>query len=283
MGRLHADNVSARVAGAELAIVVDSVEAVARAAGERYGVPWSTWVGEAVGDAAVDGVVIAAPTALHAELVTLAAAAGKHVLCEKPLGSDAEACRCAVEAAEAAGVRLQVGFQRRFDPGWRELERCRDDGELGDLRLFRCSHRNAQRRDEALGDLYTDVAVHDLDAARWLAGDVGHVSASATEGAAAITLRFETGALGVVDVIDAVGYGFECAAELVGSRATARATAPLARDHAERHAGAYVAELEHFASSALGGPPSGADGRDAIAALELAELARRSALAEVPA
>jgi myo-inositol 2-dehydrogenase/D-chiro-inositol 1-dehydrogenase len=289
IGRLHAANLASR---ARLAGVVDTVESVARAVGDRHGVPWSTSLDELLPRAR--GVVIAAPTALHADLVSCAAAAGVDVFCEKPLGFTVEDARRAVEAAR--GVRLQVGFQRRFDPDWLALAGALRSGSLGDLTLFRCSHRNRGEPSGSLGDLFVDVAVHDLDSARWLGGEVAELHAWERPGAACISLRFESGALGLIDVSRRAGYGFECSAELVGTRATMRvgrasgtellrdgvAQMPLPGDHAERHAAAYVAELEHFTEVVAGADSHSADGEDAVAALRLALLARRSAATGAP-
>lgn len=304
IGRLHADNLAARVRSAVLAAVADPVEPLARNIAARYGVPWTSSLDALLGDPALDGVVIASPSRIHPELVRQAAAAGKHVFCEKPLGLDAEACTAAVAATEAAGVALQVGFQRRFDPGWRELKRELDNGAIGSLDLFRCSHRNAYapRAAESLGDVFVDIAVHDLDSARWIGGEATEVHGAVragNDGVALLSLRFESGALGVVDVHRSAGYGFECSVELVGARGTLRcgyasrrgdtemlidgnASTGLVRDHSERHAAAYVAELEHFAEVAAGGGEPQVGGADAVAALRLASVARRSAAVGAP-
>jgi predicted dehydrogenase len=292
IGLLHVANLADR---ALLLGVVDALEPVARAVGERHGVRWATSLDELLLDAR--GVVIAAPTSFHAELVERATAAGRHVFCEKPLGFDLEGAERAVAAARAAGVELQVGFQRRFDPGWLALRDALEGGELGELALLRASHRNAAEPRAQLGDLFVDVAVHDLDAARWLGGEVAELYAQERPGAATIALRFESGALGLIDVSRRAGYGFECSGELVGSCGTARAgygrevellrdgaaRSPLPADHAQRHAAAYVAELEHFAAVVLGAAPAGAGGDDAVAALRLALLARRSVATGAPA
>jgi predicted dehydrogenase len=292
IGRLHASNLAGRVASAELAAVVDPVEPLARSLGGRYRVGWATSAEEVL-DGDVDGVVIAAPTALHVGLVRLAAGAGRHVFCEKPLGFDVNEAAAATACARGAGVVLQVGFQRRFDPGWLAVKSMLDGDELGTLELLRGSHRNAgePHATEPLGDLFADVAIHDFDAARWLGGEVAELSAQARDGAATLALRFESGALGLIDVSRRAGYGFECSAEVVGSRATARvasgshevellrdgqASSPLPGDHAQRHAAAYLAELDRFGAAVLGRCPAGPGGEEAIAALELAERARRS-------
>jgi predicted dehydrogenase len=304
IGRLHAENLATRIGSAELVAVADAVEDLARNIAAALGVAWWTSLEELLSDTAVDGVVVAAPSELHPELVKLVAAANAHVFCEKPLGVDAGACAEAVGATRAAGVRLQVGFQRRFDPDWRALKAALDEGALGTLELLRCSHRNASPPEAVaqLGNVFVDMASHDLDAARWLAGEVSEVYACTGSGdgaTAALALGFEGGGLGLIDVHRRVGYGFECSAELVGSDATmrcgyherrggtellrdGRASASLARSHAQRHRAAYLAELEHFCEVALERCVPEVGGEDALAALRLAELAARSAALGVP-
>jgi myo-inositol 2-dehydrogenase/D-chiro-inositol 1-dehydrogenase len=303
IGRLHADNLSNRVGSAQLAAVVDANEELARRFGEVHGVTWTARLEDILGDPSLDGVVISAPSGLHPELVKLAAGAGKHVFCEKPLGLDSGACRAAVSEARAAGVALQVGFQRRFDPDWQAMKAALDEGATGALQLFRSSHRNAHAPSSVaeLGDVFVDIAIHDLDAARWLGGRISELYASTTPdgtGCAVIAARFESGALAAIDVHRAAGYGFECSAEVVGSKGTVRcgystrggcelladgrASTVLAENHAARHAAAYVAELEHFGNIAAGRGDPRVGGEDAAAALELAELACRAAARGTP-
>lgn len=297
IGRLHAANLAGRVPHAELAGVADALEPAARETGRVHSVPWTTTLGTLLHQVRPDGVVIAAPSALHPELVATAAEARVHVFCEKPLGLDTDGCATAVAAAREAGVALQVGFQRRFDRDWLALHAATRDGSLGALDLFRCSHRNvALPQASGLGDVFADVAIHDLDAALWLCGDVAELYAATgtDEAAATISLRFESGALGLIDVNGRAGYGFDCVAELVGGEGTLRcgyaarangvqllreggARAPLTRDHAERHRDAYIAELERFAAVVLDGEAPAVGGEDALAALRLAALAARSA------
>jgi predicted dehydrogenase len=303
IGRLHVDNLATSVPGAALAAVVDAIEPLARNLAARYGAPWATSIDEVLGDPALDGVVIATPSALHPELVKRAASAGKHVFCEKPLGLDVSACANAVAAAEAAGIALQIGFQRRFDPDWQMLEAELETGAIGSLALFRCSHRNAAspREGAGLGDVFSDVAVHDFDAARWLGGEVTELFATQADhgNGAVVSLRFEIGAAGVIDVHRDARYGFECSAELVGSGGTIRCgyaqrrdgtellrdgtiTAGLVQDHAHRHSAAYVRELEHFAAVTAGRADPVVSGHEALAALRLATLAARSSAVGAP-
>jgi predicted dehydrogenase len=243
---------------------------------------------------------------MHAEMVERAARAGKHVFCEKPLALDPGAGRRAVRAASAAGVCLQVGFQRRFDADWVAAKRRLDAGEVGDVLLLHVSHRNrcpphGPDRTGRLGSLFVDMSIHDMDCARWLIGEVRAANAFATAArddardveTAAIVLEFEGGALGIIDNTRVAGYGFDCRAEVMGRRSTLRigthqrpvdlelltqdgVLVPTPADHIERHRGAYVTEIRHFVECVRTGSAPAAGGDDALAALELSLAAERS-------
>jgi predicted dehydrogenase len=302
IGRLHARNLAVCVPGAELTGVADFVESIAHEVGRLLGVRWTCSVDDLLTHPRLDGVIIATPSASHPELVERVAAAGKHVFCEKPLGLDPDRCASAVAAAEEAGVALQVGFHRHFDREWEALRSALDSGALGTLTVLRCWHRNAAPPPVAgLGDLFTDLGVHDFDAVRRLAGEVTELYATATPGgdAAIVTLRCASGTIAVVELHRSAGYGFDAGAELIGTDATVRtaagggrgatellrdgvATTPVPADHVERHAAAYVRELEHFAAVARGRENPLVTGRDAFAALRIARAAARSAATGAP-
>jgi myo-inositol 2-dehydrogenase / D-chiro-inositol 1-dehydrogenase len=307
MGRLHAENLG-RLPGVDLVRVVDAVEDVARATGERLGVDWSTSFDDLVGDPELDGVAIATPTPQHAPMIERAAAAGKHVFCEKPIALDEETTVHAVQAAEAAGVKLQIGFHRRFDPDWRAAAARIQGGELGDVYLFRTSlrdkHGPTAEYIATSGGFFVDLTLHDLDTARWLVGEVAEVTASgaalsdpvyAEHGDidnAVVVLRFANGALGVIDNSRVAGYGYECSTEVVGSKATVRiashrrvhnewltpgrAEVDWVEDFTERYAQAYLLELEHFATCIREDRAPAVTGADALAAFLLARACDRS-------
>ena len=305
MGRVHARSLTARCADAGLACVYDADPAVAQRVATELEVPWAGSFAELL--ERCTAVAIATPTGTHAPLTVEAAAAGRPVFCEKPLSLDRDAALAAVQACETAGVALQVGFHRRFDPDWvAAAERIRA-GELGDVALFRTSLRDMNPPDPAFlahsGGFFADVTVHDLDVARWLVGEVVAVTA---HGAAAdpafaahedidtavVVLRFASGALGVIDNSRSARYGYECSTEVMGTLATARIDAPhprglewrtpgaatrrFARDFEERYPFAYSAELDAFAGCVRDGSPPRVTGRDAIAASDLATAATES-------
>jgi predicted dehydrogenase len=297
IGLLHARNV-ARTHGARLVLAVDADAALARAAGQELGVPWSRRYEDALEEPGVGAVVVATPTPLHAEMVRRAADAGKHVFCEKPLSLDLESGRAAMVAAEVAGIRLQVGFQRRFDPDFLAAKARIDAGELGQVQLLRISHRNrvpphAGDLSGRLGGPFVDMTIHDFDTARWLVGEIAEVNAFASGRSGVVVARFESGALGVIDNTRAAAYGFECAVELMGERSTLRIgwqpaarlerltpagrIASLPADHVERHREAYAEELRHFIACVRSGAEPAVGGADSVAALELSLAAQRCA------
>jgi predicted dehydrogenase len=301
MGRIHAESLAAHCPSARLTAVFDTSEAVAREAGERYGVPWTTSHDELLDRCAA--VAVATPTGSHAELVLAAAAAGRPVFCEKPISLDRDTTLEVLDAVRRAGVALQVGFHRRFDPDWVSVARRLP--ELGEVTLFRTSLRDMTPPPVEFiagsGGFFRDVTVHDLDVARWLVGEVVEVSAHGAAGdpafaavgdldTAVVVLRFASGALGVIDNSRSARYGYECSTELVGTLATVRVEAPravewrtrgqachaLPRDFEQRFPAAYAEELDAFARCVRDDTPPRVTGTDALAAFDLAVAADRS-------
>lgn len=305
MGRIHARNLAGRCRSAELAVVADADAGMAATAGAEFDVPWSADADEILGDPTVDAVAVATPTATHADLVVRAARAGKHVFCEKPIALDRAATVRAVEEVAATGVRFQVGFHRRYDPDWVAATRRIHAGEMGEPYLFRTSLRDMKPPPVEFlagsGGFFVDMTIHDLDTARWMVGEVVEVAAYGTAIAdpaigeigdidtALVVLRFESGALGVIDNSRAAGYGYECSTEVMGRSATVRidrpqhrhyqwltpdgATYGINRDFEERYPLAYAEEMEAFARCVRDGTAPAVTGLDALAAFDLATAA----------
>jgi inositol 2-dehydrogenase len=308
MGRIHAANLSGRCPSAELACVFDADAGTARQVAEQLGVPQAGSFDAILADAAVDAVAIATPTRTHAELSVRAGQAGKHIFCEKPISLDRRATVETIETVLAVGVVFQVGFHRRFDPDWAAAVDRMRAGDLGEVYLFRTSLRDMTPPNPEFlthsGGFFVDVTIHDLDLARWMVGEVTEVSAHGTAvsdprfaeigdiDTAVVVLRFENGALGVIDNSRAAGYGYECSTEVMGRKATVRIDHPqdrhyewrtpgwaaysLARDFEQRYPEAYVAELEAFARCVASGLPPRVTAYDALAAFDLAQAADRS-------
>jgi inositol 2-dehydrogenase len=305
MGRFHAANLAGRCPSAELVRVVDADQGLARETGDELGTAWSDSVDDILEDESIDGVVIVVPTPLHAGVIDRAVAAGKHVFCEKPISFEWDESVRAVEAAKSAGVMLQIGFHRRFDPDWSAaVDRIRA-GELGDVLMFRTSLRDMRPPSleyiRTSGGFFIDVTIHDFDTARWMVGEIDEVWAQGAAVAdpriqemgdidtALVGVRFDGGALGVIDNMRAAHYGYECTTEVVGSNATVRIDnhrrahirwlrpgaecVDWVRDFTERYPEAYRAELEDFARAVVDDRPVSVTGDDALAAFVLCEAA----------
>jgi predicted dehydrogenase len=306
IGAHHAGNLAARVPRALLAAVMDADAEVAESIGRRLNVAWTTDADALLGAASLDAVVIASPAATHADLVSRATSAGKHVFCEKPLALEIEDAELAVAAARSAGATLQVGFQIRADRDFAALEPRIRAGELGEIYSFHARLRDMEPPASAYlrtsGGLFMDGAVHLLDLARWLVGEIVEVSAfdsSVSDPAFAAlgdadhivtVVRFANGAVGVLENSRASGYGFDCETEIVGSRRAVRIASHRrtnqewrepggvrfdhVRDFLERFSDAYRTELEAFAAAIAGEREPLARGEDALAATRLALAAQ---------
>jgi inositol 2-dehydrogenase len=309
MGRFHAANLAGRIPLARLVRIVDANENVVRENSEQLGgVEWSTSYADLLDDPEIEAVVVVSPTPLHAEMAEAAAGAGKHVFCEKPISLDRERTYEVIEAVRSAGVKMQVGFHRRFDPDYRAAWENISAGDIGDVYLFRTSLRDMRSPGfdyiKGSGGFFADVTLHDFDAARWLVGEVEEVTAFGAALSdpgfeevgdidnAIVTLRFASGALGVIDNSRVAGYGYECSSEIMGSRGTLRVDnhrrvavqtltpdrmcQDYVTDFVERFADAYREEMEHFVRVVRSDREPEVGGADDAAAFTLAKAAERS-------
>lgn len=311
IGRLHAENLARLVPGARVVAVADARIDVARAAAAACPGARAVEDSRRLVDAAdLDAVVIASPTDTHAPLLEAAAAAGKHVFCEKPLDLDLERARVAADAVRRAGVLLQIGFNRRWDPSFRRIAESVRGGGIGDVHLVRITSRDPSPPPaeyvRSSGGLFLDMAIHDLDMARYASGrevetvfaegsvlvdpSIGHAGDVDT---AAVTLRLDGGALALIDNSRRAVYGYDQRVEVFGSRGCLAAgnvtpTTVSRWDEAgqhrepplpfflERYRESYVEELAAFVRCIRDGHAPSPGGEDGLRALELAACAKRS-------
>jgi predicted dehydrogenase len=243
-------------------------------------------------------------------VVLAAAAAGKTVFCEKPPALSLEETRAMKEAVARAGIFFQMGFMRRFDPGYAAAKRQVQEGAIGVPVLFKSTSRDPYRTTleyadpRSSGGMIMDMGIHDFDLARFFMGEVLSVHAIGGTLAypeletvgdldnAVITLRFSDGRLGVVDLSRNGVYGYDISTELLGTAGTLRVgylrETPLvvmkkgAVSHdtvphfMERFARAYTVQLRDFALNVLEGRKAPVTIEDGLAALQIAVAARRS-------
>ena len=297
MGADHAGTLASAVAGAALVAVFDPDAArmdaiVARCAARRtHADPHAL-----IHDPEVDAVLIASPDPTHAALVLDCLGIGKPVLCEKPLAPSTAECLEIVAKESALGRRLvQVGFMRRFDPGYVAMKRALDAGELGAPLLMHCTHRN--RTAPPFIDsqsLITNAAVHEIDIARWLLGrEIARATVVPSRSTSRATIRdpqfilLQTadGLLVDIEVFVNAQYGYDVRGELVCEAGTVSLAAPSAvrlrasggegfrhaPDWRERFAEAYRAQLQAWIGAVRSGAPAGASAWDGYAATAVAD------------
>ena len=307
IGALHARHLLGSVAGARLVAVVDTdPEAAQRAAGGMARV--MDTLEEALNDPRVDALVIASPTDMHPEQLRAAAAAGRPTFCEKPVARTLANTQAALGDLTAAGVPFQIGFNRRFDPAYAEVARAVKAGEIGRVELFRSQSTDPAPPPEEYvavsGGFYRDSVIHDIDAARFVAGEITAVTAIgrvlvderfARQGdidTSVVTLEFESGALGTLINSRRTSYGHDLRLEVHGALGKLvaedeRATkvwrygsdgvrGDFYSNFLVRFKEAYRAELEAFVAAVAGTRDPQPGVRDAIESLRVAEAAQLS-------
>ena len=316
MGAFHGETVSRRLPGARLVAVADPAPGAAERLAGRLGADRAyADVQQVWDDPEVDAVVIASPARTHAGLVVAAAAAGKGVFCEKPMAVTLEDADRAIDAARAAGVVLQVGFNRRFAPDWQAARALLDAGTLGTPRLLRSLTRDPGGFDPArvLPDtIFLETLIHDFDTLRFLNPGSEAVQVSATADAlvepewrdrglldtAVVVIRFDNGAMATAEACFEAAYGYDVRGEVLGSAGMAsmgdgRRTGmtfsgaagrvvDTVRGDQELFPGAYTAELLAFTDAVRTGTPASVTGEDARAALAIALAAAESVRAGRP-
>src|SRR3984885_6343933 len=215
MGETHLRNLAA-VSGVRVRVVADpNVEAAERGRDLCGADRAIVNTEEAILDPAVDAVIIVTPTDTHAQLIETAVVAGKAVFSEKPIALDLAETKRVVDLIQQKDATVQLGFMRRFDPGYAEAKKRIDQGELGRIETFRALSRDTYPPPLKFllqsGGLFLDMAVHHLDLSRFRVGEVEEVSTWGTgliddrftqaqdSDTAVVMLKFKNGALGVVE------------------------------------------------------------------------------------
>lgn len=296
IGTFHAETLARRLPGAaRLVAVADPVPGAAErlSAAATYLDPL-----DLIADPSVDAVAICSPATTHTDLVVAAARAGKHVFCEKPMALTLDDADRAIEAARAAGVALQVGFNRRFAADFADLHARVVAGDVGTPQLLRSLTRDPGISAEAAArvqpwTIFNETLIHDFDTVCWLnpgarvtevyaQADALVHSQYAEQGyldTSVVQIRFDNGAFAVAEASFQAVYGYDVRGEVFGSGGVLLAGRPPAdagRANVELFADAYAAQFAHFVDSVRAGRAPSVTGADARVALEIALAARRS-------
>ena len=318
MGRRHAENICRFVPEARLVAVADAVLERARQVAADLEIDNAfRSLEDMLAHKGIDCVIIAAPDKFHAQSIRAAAAAGKDIFSEKPLALKVADARAALEAVAAAGVRLQIGFMRRYDPGYAAAIKRIEAGEIGEPVIFKSLGRDrdappiASYQAQLNGMLLYNNTIHDFDLARWLMRDeIVEVHAYTTVAirpeialygdivASVVNLKYQRGAIGNVESFVQAVYGYDIRTEIVGSKGSILVGSlqqtpvtflakdggrqPLADHFLTRFEAAYITEMKDFVHNILNDRPVRITGEDGLRALEIAVAAESSHLHSRP-
>ncbi|MDR2178414.1 MAG: inositol 2-dehydrogenase [Treponema sp.] len=312
IGKIHGNNIARFIPHAKLEGIADIMlnaeqEAWARGLGARIvsGNPE-----DLLNDPEIRAIVICSSTDTHADLTVAAAKAGKHIFCEKPVDVSIPKVINALAEAKKAAVKLQVGFNRRFDHNFARIREYTKSGALGDVHLVRISSRDPAPPPvsyvKVSGGIFMDMMIHDFDMARFQAGSeiTGVFAAGAVlvdpeigkagdVDTAIVTLRFANGAIGVIDNSRKAVYGYDQRVEVFGSMGSAQAdndlpnTVKLSNElgvtgekplyfFLERYKQAFIDEMLSFVDSVLYDKVPAVTGEDGLENMYAAIAAGKS-------
>ncbi len=303
IGKVHAENLTFRIPGASVQAICDVNLKAAQTLAQQLNIPVvSEDYRELVTRPDLDAVFVCSSTNNHADAIKAAAAAGKHIFTEKPIDLDLARIDEVLSAVEAAGVKFQVGFNRRFDPTFARVREAIQGGTIGDPHLLHIISRDpAPPPPEYVavsGGIFLDMMIHDFDMARFLVGsEVTEVFTRAAVridprigeagdvDTAVVMLTFANGVIGTIDNSRRAVYGYDQRVEVLGSEGgistanlypnevTFSSATSIHRDlplnfFMDRYTASYVHEIEAFIAALAGDTapqPTGLDGRMSVA------------------
>ena len=286
IGRIHARNLKFQVPGAKLISIADVIIESAKKLVDELEIPaYEEDYHRLLKNDDIQAVIICSSTDTHAQIIIEAAEAGKDIFCEKPIALEMDKIDRALAAVDKAGVKLQVGFNRRFDPSFKKAKELIEAGKIGTPHLLRISSRDPQPPSlnyiKSSGGLFLDMMIHDFDMARYLLKEevtemmaTGHCLIDSSIGqcgdidTALVLLKFQSGALGTIDNSRQAVYGYDQRIEVFGSEGsvvvenktptevTLHSAESIQSDKPlyfflERYQEAYLAEMNHFITCIL--------------------------------
>jgi len=310
IGKIHAGNLASRIPGTEVAALADIFpdELAAVAAKSNVGKTFSDYR-RVLELPEVDAVAICTPTNTHYQMILDAAAAGKHIFCEKPIDLSIEKIVRINAEVEKRGVELMVGFNRRYDPNFLKVHDTVKAGGIGEPHILRITSRDPAPPPEtyirASGGIFLDMTIHDFDMARYLMGDVTEVYARAnvlvdpvfrTAGdwdTVMVTLTFANGALGAIDNSRKAVYGYDQRVEVFGSEGMIAVKNNTHDNHVrldregthsalpldffmDRYTESYLKEMEAFVDAVRNHRPAPVNGNDGLMAVVIGLAAAKS-------
>ena len=312
IGKLHTENIIRYINEARVKTVADYYPDQVRQWADKTGVNLVKEPEEIINDPDIDAVFICSPTNTHSKYSIAASQAGKDIFCEKPIDLDIDTVRNTIKIVKETGVKFQAGFNRRFDHNFKRAHDIIKKGKIGDINILKITSWDPEpppiEYSITCGGLFLDMTIHDFDMARFLSGsEVTEVYAlgavridpqiekvCSDYDTAIISLKFENGAIGVIDNCRKAIHGYDQRVEVLGSKGTvatlndAPSTAVLSDDKgvcyekpkyffADRYADAYITEIKEFFSAIAEDRKPSVGLIDGLKPLEIGAAALKSA------
>jgi|APSaa5957512535_1039671.scaffolds.fasta_scaffold17897_3 myo-inositol 2-dehydrogenase/D-chiro-inositol 1-dehydrogenase len=308
IAKIHAKNLST-ISGVNILYIVDKSIEVATELAIKYNAKVSS-LNDALKDPLINAVVILSPTHTHADYMELAAKAGKHIFCEKPIDLDVLKTKKTLKIIEDCGIVCAIGFNRRHDPQFNLLKKSIIEGKVGDVQIVSITSRDPEPPSldyvESSGGIFKDMMIHDLDMARWLLNDepveiiaTGSCLIDSTFGdyedfdTAAVTIKTNSGKICQINNSRKAVYGYDQRIEVFGSKGMLQAnnntntqlsytnengvqTEKPQYFFLERYKDSFKNEMLDFVKCIREGGVPLANHNDGLAALELSEAAIKS-------
>lgn len=316
IGQVHADNITFRLRNATLSGVQSGSQELAERCSLAHGCEPYYDYHQLIENPDIDAICICSASDRHTEQIIAAAEAGKHIFCEKPIDTSLSQIDKALVAVKKAGVKFQVGFNRRFDTNYQRVRRAIVDGEIGDPHMIHITSRDPSPPSleyvKSSGGIWLDCAIHDMDMLRFLIGDeveevyaLGAVNISPEIAkfndvdTSVISLRFRNGVIGTIDNSRQAVYGYDQRCEVLGSGGSVHinnnynnsavisdATA-VKRDlplhfFMDRYTDSFITEMEHFCDAIIHNKPVECTGLDGRAPVVMALACKKSYLEKRP-
>ncbi len=317
IGKLHLENISIRIPSAEAVAIADIYIEGAEKIAERYGVKTvSADYKEILSNRDVEAVIICSPTDTHAQYVIESAEAGKHIFCEKPLDLSLEKIYEILRTIEKEGVKLMVGFNRRYDPNYAKVQQMVKAGKIGVPHILKITSRDPEPPPAEYvavsGGMFLDMTIHDFDMARFILGaEVSEVYAKTNVlidpeignagdvDTAITTLLFENGAIGTIDNSRKAVYGYDQRLEVFGSEGMVKIDNNTPDNHIyfnkegshgplplnffmDRYLQSYAFEMEAFINALINDEKIPVPGKEGLMSVAIGLAAKKSAIENRP-
>ncbi len=311
IAQAHAATVAYRISNAQLAAVTDPIASAVEKIAAKFRIPTIAPNYQAIlDDPAIDAILICTPTDTHAEIMKAAARAGKQIFCEKPIALTLAATDDALAVVNACGVKLQLGFNRRFDANYARVRKAITSGEIGTPQILHLISRDPAPPPisyvKTSGGIFLDMTIHDWDMARFLSGSEitevyvqGGVTVDPAIGEAGdidthvTLLRFANGIIGTIDNCRQAVYGYDQRAEVLGTKGAIHTennypnnsvisgAETIHRDlplnfFLERYMDSYASEMAAFVDAVVNDKPTPVNGHDGRMALLVGLAALKS-------